>query len=602
MDCVVGMNPLIERMTELEKVQLVRAAADPEPAYLFKHVLIQETVYQSLLKMARADLHRRVAEVIERLGAEQLDENAAVLELHYERAGLYDKAFHYAVRAGDQAAHAFAHVETLTFYDRALSLAAILEEQDREHDVTRQVGAVYVQRGRVYEVTGNHAAAVENYRAMIEFAKRISDAAMEADGLNHLVTAQVVLTGPTPETDEQLERAWSLGQRVGDPELVARAMWNKGLAYRLIDPQRAKDDFARALELVTAGNLRQLAGHVRMDLSLALVHLGHVREAQEYLQAALADFRALDLKPMISDALGTMAYHAYMRGEPAHARAFAEEGRSISRAIENPWGFLYNQMFCVFLLDLEGGHLDRVLEESEPFLKLASQPGYPYFAVMCYSILTQAYLQLSQPARAEAWAAKVTGEFGTDRESPLAMWARWLEATILVQRGELEQAHALLEPLMEGKRFPLGPLDFTGWLGQTLAELALGEKRWDEGLELCDRLLGEFEREEQMGFAAGMWYWRAEIHQARGDVQVALQDALRARELLERAEHRILLWRSEGLLARIYGAQGNDTESLNARARAGVFINYIAEHSPADLRESFVGSAEVRRVMGRGVV
>ena len=78
-------------------------------------------------------------------------------------------------------------------------------------EITTQVRPVYVQKGRILEVMGNYPAAVENYRTMVEFAGRHGDAAMQADGLNHLVTAQVVLTGPTPDTESRA--AASVGTR-----------------------------------------------------------------------------------------------------------------------------------------------------------------------------------------------------------------------------------------------------------------------------------------------------------------------------------------------------------------------------------------------------
>jgi hypothetical protein len=402
---------------------------------------------------------------------------------------------------------------------------------------------------------GDHAAAVENYRALIGYARRIDDIALEADGLNHLVTAQVVLAGPSAETDAQLERALTLAQTLSNPELTARALWNRGLAYRLTDPQRAADDFARALEMADATNLRQVAAFVRMDLSLALVHLERAQLAQQYLEEALDAFRSLDLKPMMADALGSMAYHAYTRGEPNRARAFAEEGLAISKSIENPWGVLYNEMFCVLILELERGHLTRVLQESEPYLIRANQLGYPYFVVMHHAILTWALLELEQVADAHAWAIAATQEFGIEKDNPLALWARWLQAMVAIRRGESSRARELLAPLMEIKGFPLGPLDFSGWLGQTLAELALLERKLDAGVVLCDQHIRGFEEQEQFGFAAPMYYWRARLHFAEGDMGQAKADALRAGILLEQAENWILLWRAKSLLAEISAAR-----------------------------------------------
>lgn len=573
-------SSLLERMAELERAQLVRRANDLEPTYQFKHALIQETIYQSLLKSARTDLHRRVGEVIEQLWPNQVDENAALLAWHYEHAGSMDKAFRYAVLAGDQAARSYGHVEALAYYDLALRIASPLIIQGTAPELKRQFGRLYVQKGRVLEVMGNYDAALTTYRDMLEYSQQIGDTVLEADGLNHLVTAQVVLTGLTEETEEQLQGAFAFAQKIQDPELMARSLWNRGLAYRLTDPKRAADDFAQALELADEASLIQLAGFVRLDLSLTLVLLKRAHQAQPYLIQALDIFRRLDLKPMITDALGTLAYLAYTRAKPATARAFAEEGLKISQTIGNPWGVLYNQMLRFFVFDLEQGHLMRVLEESEDFLIRARQFGYPYFVVMHHAILTRAFLELNQVANAQTWADAIAETYGMNEASALARWARWLQAMVVMRRGELRRAHELLAPLKEATGFPLGPLDFSGWLGQTLAELALLEKTVDEGLMLCDRQIRGFEEEEQFGFAAPMYYWRARLHLAHAAIQQAENDAERASALLDQAENRIMLWRAESLLAEIYAAQGKDAAGRQAYKRAEATLTYVSEHAP----------------------
>lgn len=590
---------LVEHLTVLEKAQLVRPAAGVEPAYVFKHALTQEAAYQSLLRATRAELHRRVAEALEQFFSGELDQNAAALEYHYEQAGHLKKAFEYAVRAADRAARAFAHAEALSFYDLALHLAS-RQEPLGDNELTARLAQLYLSKGRVLEVMGNHAAAVENYRALIELARRSGDAAVEADGLNHLVTAQVVLTGPTEETAQQLERALVLAQAVQHPELTARALWNRGLGRRLTDPLWAARDFEQALEIADRANLRELAAFVRMDLSLALVLLRRARPARDYLNQALTEFRALELKPMLADALGTLAYHAYTRGESTAARDYAEEGLTTSHLIENPWGILYNQMFSFFVFELARGHLERAFLESEAFLARARQLGYPYFAVMHHTVLALACLELNQAAQAQVWADAVAGAFGMDNDDPLSDWARWLQAAVLMERGETVRAEALLTPLRGAEAFPLGPLDFSGWLGQTLAELAWRKGDLNNGITLCDKLIAEFEEQQQSGFAAGIYYWRARLHFAGNDLPEAEQDARRASALLEQAENRILLWRAHALLAEIYRADGNRTATLDRSERARAVIEYIAGHSPSELRESFLRRDAVQRVLRAG--
>src|ERR1019366_8817684 len=71
-----------------EAAGLVRfAAAGTEPAYRFRHGLIQEAAYDSLLKADRRRLHRKVGEALEASAGDQRDDLAPILRLHFERAG-----------------------------------------------------------------------------------------------------------------------------------------------------------------------------------------------------------------------------------------------------------------------------------------------------------------------------------------------------------------------------------------------------------------------------------------------------------------------------------------------------------------------------------
>jgi predicted ATPase len=76
------------QLTQLENSQLVRRLTDAELAYLFKHGLIRDTAYASLLRTDRKRLHLQVARSYETLFGERgMDEHAAILAQHYAEAG-----------------------------------------------------------------------------------------------------------------------------------------------------------------------------------------------------------------------------------------------------------------------------------------------------------------------------------------------------------------------------------------------------------------------------------------------------------------------------------------------------------------------------------
>src|SRR6478736_5967325 len=104
-------DALAAEMAQLIDAQLIRALAEEELTYLFKHALTQATVYDSLLVKKRRAIHYRVAEVIARLNGAQLDEYAALLAYHYAEAADDAKTVAYSLRAAQVSMRVYAYPE-----------------------------------------------------------------------------------------------------------------------------------------------------------------------------------------------------------------------------------------------------------------------------------------------------------------------------------------------------------------------------------------------------------------------------------------------------------------------------------------------------------
>src|SRR5205814_3640253 len=96
-------------LVTLERSGLIQVAAvQPELEYLFRHALVQDAAYSSLLKQDRRALHKLAAESLLALYPERTHELAGVIGMHYERAGDPAAAAEYLVIAGEQALERFA--------------------------------------------------------------------------------------------------------------------------------------------------------------------------------------------------------------------------------------------------------------------------------------------------------------------------------------------------------------------------------------------------------------------------------------------------------------------------------------------------------------
>lgn len=120
-EVTAAVKELDRHLGTLTSTELIRERQKvPELEYIFKHALVQESTYESILLKKRLELHAKVASAIEQLFSNRLDEFSPVLAYHYAKAEQWEKAQEYLFRAGDQAGRIAADAETLSYYDEAL--------------------------------------------------------------------------------------------------------------------------------------------------------------------------------------------------------------------------------------------------------------------------------------------------------------------------------------------------------------------------------------------------------------------------------------------------------------------------------------------------
>jgi predicted ATPase len=114
------------RLVEAEIVY--QRGVPPQATYVFKHALIQDAAYESLLKSTRQQYHQRIAHVLEGQFPETAEAQPELLAHHYTEAGLPEKAVHYWHQAGQSAVQRSAHVEAISHLCTGLALFPTLPE------------------------------------------------------------------------------------------------------------------------------------------------------------------------------------------------------------------------------------------------------------------------------------------------------------------------------------------------------------------------------------------------------------------------------------------------------------------------------------------
>jgi tetratricopeptide (TPR) repeat protein len=315
----------------------------PEAMYSFRHSLIQEAAYDSLLRSRRREIHARVVQVLEERFPERVAAEPDLLARHCEGAGLAREAIAYYQAAGEQATRRSAHAEAIAHLTKGVELLATLPASpERDHqELTLQVAI----GPPLLAVRGAGGPGVEAAWAR---AQELCEAAGDAPELVLAVRGLAVyhyVQGDLAAAETHADRVLRLAERADDA-------FQRLLAHSLLaQPLYFRGRFAESLEhadqaLAAYDPARHAAmGHVTgydegvVSSSFAawcLWALGQPDRAVERGQAAIDLARRVEHPLALAHALSWMARTHELRREPERARRFAEEAIVLSTDLGFP--------------------------------------------------------------------------------------------------------------------------------------------------------------------------------------------------------------------------------------------------------------------------
>lgn len=231
------------QLETLESKGLIKlATVRPELEYLFRHALVQDAAYGSLLKQERRTLHGQVGEALEALYPERVGELAPVLAMHFEQAGQSEKAIDYYFAGAQHAVKQYAIQEAFAAFDRAAVLSDQVTAEDAQAGITQSLEELARRRRRRVEIELGRGEAGYSFRAPEENVGSLEAVAAEAEAvgdielivrLHTLIAMGRLLNGDPPDAPEvkrSLDRMTEIGEQVGDPSIAAMPMAVVGLS------------------------------------------------------------------------------------------------------------------------------------------------------------------------------------------------------------------------------------------------------------------------------------------------------------------------------------------------------------------------------------
>jgi len=581
---------LDSQLTQLESQEIVRRVSDPDLAYLFKHALTQETVYQSLLKKTRRDIHLQVAGTIESLYADQLDGNAALLARHYAEAGDDAKTLEYATRAGDVSARVYANAEAVAHYSIAIDAAKRVVGTTRS-SILREL---YLKRGRELELASQFPAALENYSEMENLGRERSDRGLE---LGALVAQCQIRCTPSSEFNPSLgeplaEKTLQLARELQDRAAESKILWILVNLYRLTDrvlPAREAGELS--LKIARELNLREQMAYTLNDLSHAYSFGGDFKKARVLIEEAMQLWRELKNLPMLADSLATASMHDNVIGKFDETIAFSDEAHRISQTIGNLWGQTYS-LSNLGLAYWVRGETARAINAMEETLRLSDQSGYPVPKCITRADLGVALASVGAFERG-AEHARGAVEFADSYYPALRPVALGALIQIYLWMGDHAQAAAMLTSFGSGDaNNPFFSIH------KSISRMRVASAQADHApaLEFSTRLLQQLNELGMRSYIPEALFCKGLAERALGQTDSARASLAQARDEAQAIGSRWQLWQILGRLGEIESACGNQPQAKKIFGEAHELIAYIAHHAPAELRDSFLNLPRVKQV------
>ncbi|MDJ0849827.1 MAG: TOMM system kinase/cyclase fusion protein [Myxococcota bacterium] len=476
------------RLVEAEL--LYQRGLPPQAIYSFKHALVQDAAYESLLESQRRELHGRVADALERRFPEIVAREPEQMARHCREAGRTEQAIGHYQQAGLRTAQRSAQAEAVGHLREALELLGTTAETGGRNQLELQLQVAL--GSSLYAVKGGADPEVERvYERALELCRDTPESTELVRALLFLSLFYFTSRADLRTSHDLAARALELAERTGEtfPQVAAHTRLGITLAYQGSWP-RALEHLGPAVALYDPPAHGLLAAGWGQDWGLvarvycapALYHLGRPDEARRMALETLELAREGDAYSIAAGHSGCAALYRMLR-DRGRARKVAERSRAIGRERGLP---LVQAMSCLELGWAIGGAegIELLQEALARFGAMRTVIYQPQTQL----ILAEAYADLGRLD--EAWdtldarqASGIDGRLHAEDEQLLRGAIHWrrgapaeaehclhraLEiaraggaratelraatelASLLRDRGEADQARALLQPVYAG--------------------------------------------------------------------------------------------------------------------------------------------------------
>ena len=350
-ELLAAASPLEEKELEDALTRLVRAeliyrlGLPPAVAYEFKHALVQDAAYQSLLKSTRQQYHQRIARTLEEQFPATAEMQPEIVAHHYTEAHLAEPAIDYWHRAGQRAHERSANVEAIAHLTRGLGLLESLPDtvERAEKDL-----ALQIDLGLALQAAKGFGAA---------------------------------------EVQQTYARARELCEQVGNTPHLFRALWGLATYYT----QSAQLPAARELaeQLLALAERLQVSGFLieaHLSMGVPLFWLGEAASARRHYKKVVALYDPNEHRALLREygedpgiaGRARRGFPLWMLGYPDQAIKTSREAATLAQELSHPFSLARALVIAAWIHTFRR-EARAAQELSETVITVCTEKGFPFW-------------------------------------------------------------------------------------------------------------------------------------------------------------------------------------------------------------------------------
>jgi predicted ATPase/class 3 adenylate cyclase len=476
---------------------LEQHGAPPHSHYIFKHALIRDAAFQSVLKSRKRELHQRIAEVLTSRFPEVVNTEPELLAHHYAEANVVDRALACWRQAADRAVARLAYIEALGHVDKAMKLIATLPDGTERDEwelwflviegpsrmaldgwdspaaerLYEEARTVAERLGRPAEVfrsiwglwmgahsSGQHVRAHELYRKIFGLLGQTNDpeyvvqahhaggSQMVAEGVPRVALAHVDQLLTTYRMDVHGNLALMYGAH--DPACCSLGM--RALSLMMLgNLDKALEESDRALELSERLGHKPSISHTHLFRAELSIILNRSEEAEAHLNTSMSLSKKYSLAAYLNAADLMHGLVRALRGEVEEGIGQAEAALITLMSVPSRRFHLPIRIAIVGRTKMAGGDVDGALALFNTALEAASNTGERWYEPELLRLKAEVLLtQPEQHVREAEYCLKAAIALAQEQEAKF--WELRAATTLAVlwkQQGHRAEAHSLLEPV-----------------------------------------------------------------------------------------------------------------------------------------------------------